>query len=510
MFIDADTAEDGSVFVGDVCIIGAGAAGITLARELGAAGLDVCLLESGGIDPELETEKLSLGTNAGDPYPLEGSRVRRFGGSTNHWGGLSGTLEAADFTQRPWIKHSGWPITLNDLEPYYGRALGILDIPRRYSFAELERDVELYPRLLGPDSKTFEPVLRLQSPPTRMGVKYMEEIARSARIRCYLHANAIELVPGEHGRTVERLSAATLKGRRFTFRARHYALCTGGVENARILLLSNSVVKTGLGNDNDLVGRFFMDHFNLGVGEMIVAPPPGAKGFQESHVHSRALSSGLSGVADWITIATTPQARARLKLLGYSVNIPQLHQPDPGDSDVAELVTNPTGQPTNVAPSPAAQRYPLFVFAEQAPNPNSRVLLSGEKDALGCRKIAIAWHPLPEDLRSIRQSSEQFALDVAQAGHGRVKLDELAGPWLGGGGHHQGTTRMADDPKRGVTDRHGKVHGIANLHVAGGSLFPTGGFMSPTLTIVALALRLADRLRVLGSEPAAQTDSRGP
>ena len=503
MLIDSETLADGTVVESEVCVVGAGAAGIALARALAGHAIDVCVVESGGLDRELETDRLTQGVTVGEPYPLAGSRVRQLGGSTSHWGGLCGTLEASDFTARPWIPYSGWPIDLAELEPWYDRALPILDLTRRYRFAELERDRELYPRLLGADDTSFEPILRLQSPPTRMGVKYRDEIASSARIRCHLHANAVELVPDAEGRSVLHLATATLGGRRHRFRARQFVLCAGGIENARLLLLSDSVVRGGLGNEHDVVGRFFMDHFNLYGGDLVAAPPAGARGFQEIYLY-RKLGPGLPGVSPWVSVASTPGARERWRSLGYSANFLLSHKPEHVAADVAELFTNPAG---DGAPRPA-HPYALFVFAEQSPNPASRVRLAPEKDALGCRKVAVEWRSLPEDRRSVERSTEQLAIDVARAGHGRVRLNRPAGSLLGGGGHHLGTTRMADDPKRGVTDRHGRVHGVANLHVAGGSLFPTGGFMSPTLTIVALALRLGDRLRTVLAEPAAQTKAR--
>jgi choline dehydrogenase-like flavoprotein len=497
MFIDASTLAPDTVIESDVCVIGAGAAGITIALGLAKHGLDVVLVESGGLTRDPETQRLYEGRTVGAPYALEASRLRYLGGSTNHWGGLCRPLEEADFLPRPWIEHSGWPIRKSHLDPYYEKAFAILDIPYRRRFEDVEQDTEGHPRLLGPRNEVFEPVLWSKSPPTRMGEKYRDEVARSSRIRCYLHANAVELVPEPSGRAVRQLRAKSLAGHAWTFSARRYVLCAGGIESARLLLLSDAVVPDGIGNGHGLVGRFFLEHPNQFVGRMVVASPPGRAAFQEEYVQERARDP-RSGIWDlFFGFAARATVRQTHRLLGCSVNaFPADPNLDAGAAAVGELVTNPLGTAHADRPS---RIYRLGVVAEQRPNPESRVLLTTERDALGQRKVAVDLRLTSLDVRSIDKSLRLFAIELARCGSGRAQLDAFdpSSP-MTLVGHHMGTTRMADDPRRGVTDADGRIHGVDNLYVAGSSLFPTAGFANPTVTIVALALRLVEHLAVRG------------
>jgi len=241
---------------------------------------------------------------------------------------------------------------------------------------------------------------------------------------------------------------------------------------------------------SDLVGRYFMEHLSYFVGRMTVTSPPGTQSFQEEYVQQRSKQD-LAGVCDFFFgfgLARAPRERHRL--LGFSVNaLPPAPSGDATAGAVEELVTSPhQGKPV--------RSYSLGVIAERAPNPNSRVFLSDERDALGSRKIVVDIQPSPCDRRSAHKGLRLFALELARSGHGRAQLQEAdESQLLFLMGHHMGTTRMADDPARGVADRNGRVHGMSNLYLAGSSLFVTGGFANPTLTIIALALRQAEHIK---------------
>ena len=153
------------------------------------------------------------------------------------------------------------------------------------------------------------------------------------------------------------------------------------------------------------------------------------------------------------------------------------------------------------APQEDPARRAIFFMneLEQAPNPASRVRLIEQRDALGMPRVQLEWRLSGLDKRSIRRAHELLARELGRAGLGRLQLmlsedEHRWPPELGGGRHHMGTTRMHRDPARGVVDPDCRVHGVGNLYVAGSSVFPTVGAANPTLTIVALALRLADHL----------------
>jgi len=500
MLLDANALQPGARIATDVCVVGAGAAGITLARTLAGHGIDVALLESGGMDFEPATQKLADVVNREPQYPFDGLRLRYFGGSTNHWGGWCRPFDATDFLTRSWVSNSGWPITRADLDPYYPEALSILDIPPRLHGASLEQladDIEHKPSVFGADHRDFQSLVWLQSAPTRMRAKYRDEIRANPRIHCFLHANAMELIADANGSHVLGLKVRTLAGRESTCSAKIYVLCAGGIENARLLLLSDTVVAGGIGNQHDLVGRYLMEHTSTSSPcWLVLAPPTGSERFQEEDVCERSRSSRLPGVkADMFGFAARPAFQRTHELLACSINA--AGGPVTDREAMPEAIRDLLGASSSPAAAiPGPRAYRIFVLAEHVPNPNSRVSLGTERDALGQRKTVVDLQFQEQDRRSLRDSLQFFAQALGASGRGRVQINNGEPlTYAGGGGHDMGTTRMADDPRHGVTDRHGKVHGVDNLFLAGSSLFSTSGFANPTLTLVALTLRVADRLK---------------
>jgi choline dehydrogenase-like flavoprotein len=519
MFINAHGLDPGAHIDSGVCIVGAGAAGITLARTLARHGISTALLESGGLTPDADTQRLHDVVNLQPQYPFAMMRLRYFGGSTNHWGGMCRPLDEEDFLPRPWVTDSGWPIRRADLDPYYPEAMSILDLPPQLhavSFEQLAQDTEHKPYLLGNEHAQFEPLVWFQSTPTRMNEKYRDEIGNSKRIYCFLHANATELVADDNGSRLRGVKARTLGGREFTFVATAYVLCAGGIENARLLLLSDATVKDGIGNGHDLVGRYLMEHqYIVPQPRLVVLPPHETWRFQEEDLCQRYRDDSPPGENDGFGLATRhslrrkpgiksdvfgfairPLLRRKLGLLNCAINAS--FPDETGDTSVPEAIRDLlAGSGAEVSPSaatPRARVYKLLPFGEPSPNRDSRVFLGRELDALGQRKTMVDLRIHEQDRRSIRVSLDLFAKAIGELGRGRVQVGEPDPALWTGGSHDMGTTRMADDPTGGVTDRNGKVHGIANLFVAGSSLFPTAGFANPTLTVVALTLRLTDRL----------------
>ncbi len=253
----------------DLCIAGAGAAGISVALEFAGRGERVVLLESGGLDFEDATQELYVGKNLGHPYfDLETTRVRFFGGATNHWGGMCAPLDPIDFEQRDWVPYSGWPITAADLEPYYIRAHPLLELgPYTYAAAKIAPP--------GTEFLAFRPdriqpkMWRYSTPPTNFGIAYREPLAQAGNIDVLLHANLIEIETGPGGSSVSAFRIQTLDGKAARVEARAYVLALGAIETPRLLLSSDSVVAGGLGNQHDLVGRFFMEHPRIVAGSVM-------------------------------------------------------------------------------------------------------------------------------------------------------------------------------------------------------------------------------------------------
>ncbi|MCB1890554.1 MAG: GMC family oxidoreductase [Rhodocyclaceae bacterium] len=503
MFIDARDLPDGSRLETDLAIVGAGPAGITIARALQGSGRDICLVESGGLTPESDTQALADGECAGIDYPLQASRVRAFGGSSHHWGGFCRPLDPIDFEARDWVPHSGWPFGFATLAPYYARACEILEIaPARFTDAAYWQAAS-GDTLPEPASGRVATTFVQFSPPTRFGTRYHAVLAEAMYIRVLLHANVCALESTADGRAVSGLAIRTLDGRRLSLAARTVVLATGGLENPRLLLLSDGVAPNGLGNDHDRVGRCFMEHPHLShFAEIVVADLA-----LLPRVYREQLQvDGRRGQAAFHPSASFLRQR-RLLNATFMGGIGTTFAPDaPADTPLAEeqrALLRALG-PLMSARGPAREGAPLgHVFnlgcaCEQAPDPDSRVTLSTTRDALGLRRLRLDWRLGELDRRSFAAHVRALAQEFGALGIGRTWLDlgdEHSWPiTVSGGNHHMGTTRMHADPHQGVVDADCRVHGIDNLYIAGSSVFPTGGAANPTLTLVALALRLADHL----------------
>jgi len=242
----------------NICIVGGGAAGITLAREFIDQPFEVCLLESGGMTPHKRTRSLSRGQNIGHSYrPLEYTRSRSFGGTTDVWGGGCEELDDLDFEPRPWFPHSGWPFPKAHLQPFYARARAICQLPS-YAF-EKGWESSFVAHLPINGKKIVKEVL-YRSKLAHFGELYRKDLFSAPNVALFLNASVTEIITDSKTQQVMQLRVSTLDGHEFFVRAQLFILATGGIENPRLLLASNRTQKEGLGNQYDLVGRFFMTH----------------------------------------------------------------------------------------------------------------------------------------------------------------------------------------------------------------------------------------------------------
>lgn len=526
MYIDSRSLSKKTVINTDVCIVGAGAAGITLAREFKGAPFKVCLLESGGLDYDVETQSLYKGENAGHPYyPLEAARLRFFGGTTNHWNGACRPLDAIDFETRAWVPYSGWPFARTHLWPFYERAQTVLHLgPLKYDGASWEREDRLRAKFAGDSMESAV----FQNNPTRFGQLYREEIRTAPNVDTYLHANVLEFEANESGRAVKRLRVTSLARNDFFVSARVYVLATGGIENARLLLLSNRTNRQGLGNDRGLVGRFFMDHPGASWGRLgIIAPSEFPLPYYATRPDPELKSDDSERPYIWGFVTPTEQTLRQQKLMNCGIIISEIPEeaspgvasmrhikgmlsegkwPDNFSKHLANVISDIDGITIKSAQKITGKRgapkiMEIEYWAEPRPNPDSRVRLTSERDALGQPRVALEWRLTEQDLNNARKVLHLLATELGRSNLGRLRIDPeiCSDKWvssmLEGSYHHMGTTRMHKDPKHGVVDPNCRVHGLSNLYVAGSSVFPTAGHANPTLTIVALALRLADHIK---------------
>ena len=514
MHADTSTLENGTVLEGDLCIVGAGAAGISMALEWIDSPLKVVLLEGGGFDFEPAMQDLYRGDIVGQPYfPLQSARLHYFGGTTGHWAGFCSTYDAIDFETRAWVPHSGWPIRREELDPFYARAHHLLDLgPYEYDAADWSRrDPELVPLPL--DQRVVWTKMWQFSPPTRFGTKYREAIVSARNVHLYTHANVCEVEANESLTAVQGLRVRTLGGKEIRVRARCYVLACCSIQNARLLLASNRQASAGLGNAHDVVGRYFMEHIEMPSGELVLAQPETAKmemyAFEWGRTKARGeLALGaqvqrehrlLNGTASLESGALDDQVKSTFQFLTPQV-LDAMRKWDQAGRKGPPPIPQPLMDSAAAAAPP--RFFHLMTRQEQAPNPDSRVTLSAEKDALGMPRATLDWRMTELDKRSIRTFYQLLGRELGRSGTGRVQIRE----WLldddrtwpssiSGGWHHMGTTRMHTDPRQGVVDANCRVHRLGNLYVAGSSVYPTAGAANPTLTLVALSLRLSDHLK---------------
>jgi len=507
-FIDARGLPGDSEIVSDLMVIGAGMAGLTLAREWAKTGARVALLESGGetFDPEIQELYRGEGTmrgagNADKPFDAYAatSRYRMLGGSGNIWGGKCVPLDPADFARRDWIPHSGWPVSRRSLQPYYDRACDLLEI-ERFGGGEEEPNWAGRPMLaVGRGRRFFSAPRHFTRYAGQIDAAAYDRWRRApvgaANVTVYLNANVRELKLAGDRRSIERLDIACLNGRRHVGRARTYVLATGGIENARLLLASNSVDPRGVGNEADLVGRYFQGH-NVYQAQDLKAGVTTGVWFSGG---ARNLDAYLvdQPTRPQVVLAPTLAGQRARKAGNFTCTLTGL-PPRAADAEWTALAQM-SGQVDGGAAGPSAGRdVGCFFMTEHLPNPDSRISLGATSDALGMPRVRVEWALSEADWKSFESSVAELARAMGEAGLGRVVFPATRSDYLriaSSSRHHMGTTRMHADPAQGVVDETSRVHGVSNLYVAGSSIFPTSGIGNPTLTLLAMTYRLSDHLK---------------
>jgi choline dehydrogenase-like flavoprotein len=528
----------------DLVVVGGGAAGLTLAEAAGANGLHVLLIEAGGFHQTTSGRAALAGelVTPGVHPALDLYRVRALGGASRIWGGRCIPMDPIDFEPRKWIPHSGWPIAYDEIAAYYPQAVGVAEAGQSAfepSAVLADEQPELAPGL---DGKTVRTTIERFSRPTNFWKRFAETLTASSRVQVLPDTCLARVALDENGSAVRAVVVMDRAGRKYEVRASNFALALGGLETTRILLASRDVKPAGIGNDFDQLGRYYMSHLctNGGVVDFTKSAHSLAYDYERDpdgiYVRRRL----------WLTEDT--QRAFRLANITF-----RTHLPDPGNpahrngilsamflsksfvqreyaakfsegqitpSDyfrhVANVLRDPPALarfaalwmrkrvlsdrklPSVVLPS-ANHHYQLEFHAEQLPNPDSRVGLSTALDKNGLPRLKVDWRLLDDDVEGIVRAHHVLKDELERTGTGqlwfdddtlrsRIRLNSIVG------GHHLGTTRMSRTPRTGVVDGDCRVHGIANLYIASASVMPTSGQANPTLTIIALALRLSKHL----------------
>jgi choline dehydrogenase-like flavoprotein len=525
MIVDGRLADDAPGTEYDLAIVGAGPAGVTLATECDRAGLRVALLESGGDGFDPDTQELYDGAVTGlEEVDLTAVRLRMLGGTSNHWGGYCLPLDGIDFARGPLSGLTGWPMSREALVPFYERAQAYLRLGA-FDYETPPRGVSADDLLLPDDPLVENALMRMSShPPANFADEYRDALAASENVDLWLWTNLTGIDVDAEG-TVTGLRTRTLTGVERPFRARRVVLACGAVENARRLMLMNAEAGTAFGDAGGWLGACYMDHpaggsaflwpdapvsgalanfareltapdgtemrylwrlrdavleeEGLANAQFYLIPMPTSQEAQRRRREARSGMAGLRGVAKWALGREQRNFELSRAYCSFITN---------ADAMVAETF----------APAGDIDRVLLKYEIEQQPARDSRVTLESARDAFGQPLPRLHWAPTEDDKQSLIRTTELIGRSVGASGLGRLEFEEgreerwwnFTTSW-----HQLGTTRMAPGPSDGVVDADGRVHGTRNLYVAGGSVFPTAGRANPTLTITALAIRLADHLK---------------
>ena len=461
----------------DVCVCGTGPAGLTVAHRLASRGMRVAVFEGGGLEITQETQGLYEGKIVGFPYfRLDRARLRYFGGTSNHWAGYTRPLDPRDFETLEYHQLNEWPIGKKELDPYVTDTEAILEL----SSAKKRVSVEW----IGTED-ALQPPTPYRVRPVRFGKKYISQVKTSELLNVYLNANLVDINLSANYKAVTGMLFRSF-GRHepFLVQARYFILCLGGLENPRALLNANKQLPKGIGNDTDQVGRYFCDHLSGSLGSAFFDAP-----LTSTHFYLAASQDLTAG-----------------KCLPFQLEVKPIR---PRASDLCyDEVPYRTPLARRLRRALLGEGQFCFdakveFYSQQANNPDSRVVLSEEKDRFGLRRLTLDWRLSELDYHTIKVAALIYGRRIAQSNVGRMQLE----PWLRssriattppppirGSYHHMCTTRMSDDPKTGVVDRNSRVHGIENLFLGGSSVFSSAGISNPTYTIVQLALRLGDYL----------------
>jgi choline dehydrogenase-like flavoprotein len=548
MFQDARDIPTGASLTFDVCIIGGGAAGITLANELSSHCRSIALLEAGGMRSHAATQALYDGDVA-NPLrhgPLSKYRRRCLGGTTVVWGGRCAPFDDIDFEERSYVSNSGWPIDRKDLEPYYHRAHDYLDLGDfSYSMGGgcTQNLKPLIPGLQAPE--VSDDFLWRFSPPTNFAKKYCAKLKTDPNVTLFLHANCLKLVTNTEGNIVLYAETCSLLLNKFKVRARQFVLAAGGLEITRLLLASKDHHSNGIGNGNDLVGRFYLSHIAGSVGPLHLTPH--GKGI--THTYQKSSDNIYCRPA----LAIKDNAQRSHGLLNFRATLTHPPPEDPRHCSsvwsamyllkwclsgkispefnkalasaqyrnillhlrniIADFPSLMSFAPIWIGKRIMSRRklpsvelksnnntYYLHYDSEQSPNYHSRVTLADKRDSLGVRRLSVDWKYSNGDIESALRSIYIVNAAFSRACVGTIlarheELVDIISEQVHVGSHHIGLTRMGITAKQGVVDSNCRVFETNNLYIASSSVFPTSSFANPTLTIVALAIRLGDHLR---------------
>ena len=460
-----------------VCIVGTGPAGMSLALRLQERKVPCLLVEAGSYDFSATSQDIYRGEVIGDRYhKLHEARLRQFGGSSGHWTGWVCPLDVTDFDRRSYIPNSGWPINNQDLAPYALAADEILEVKAHIPDRSMTPDIDY--------------IQYRFSPPVRFGSKYRVPVEQSKTIGLLLNTPVLELVPGK-GR-IESIKVSTGTVGPQDVQVEQVCVCTGGIENSRLLLWSNSRNAGGVVPEAGSLGRYWMEHPVHVLADVVTSQAGYEKQFEVRSPDKWYFAPSDSAKKTYEIGGGHMWMRTHINEETYTKEL--LHEAMCVAPDWSNRVLKRLGKEYHCG------GYVISEF-EQFPIQQNRIELDQQVDALGVPRSRLYWKTGESERKTALTMARLLGEALVKKDIGRLRIRNYlveGGEWplddQGGGWHHMGGTRMSDSSATGVVDKNCKVFGMSNLYVGGSSVFPTGGHANPTYTIVKLALRLGDHL----------------
>jgi hypothetical protein len=494
----------------DVTIVGAGAAGILLAVRLTTAGKKVLLIESGHFEEDEKKQQLNEVENIGKFLNnAVWGRKRAIGGTTLAWGGQSLPFTSIDFSHRPWVQNSGWPISLDDIADYYHKANAFMGIDDLNYHNDIFTGAKIKDPGIDPSLLDFHVAKWAKQP--NFQVLYKKFLYENVTV--LYNAHLLHIHQSAQGQ-IESITVQNFKKEKTVLGVNTLIISAGGIETTRILLNNN------IGNHSGWLGKCFMEHPCIELGDVVTKESYQLQKYFNTHIWKKNKYSVRLSLSE-----TFQQKHETLNCSASLLFRPVKDAFDPyaeikaftRDFNLKRLIKI-SGSYKNIIKSIRAYFSDNFYYKvnavnklvlmiEQEPLTDSYIALSNMQDEFGIPKAKISWEISPKTWETVLKISGILKTEMARLNLGEVKLyDHISSAnkdWLNSltdVNHHIGGCRMSASKEDGVVNKNLQVWDMPNLYICSCAVFPTASHSNPTLTMLALGERLSNYITKIMSD----------